>query len=392
MALRHHQLGRFGEVDRDERGDVRETIGIGRDPRAPGQMPVERSDEGMPQDSAALRQFGDLWDGGPFARDSTITKRLTLVAQDVDDRGIALLLDPAGPRFDPRNVQRCLAEQRRRRLQRLEIAANCRRFANHFARIEFEGGHRAARIDPQIGVAELLVAAQIDHHALDFDPLFRKVEPHPARARGPDGVIEFHGGTSIRLALTGVQAKARGPRGLWGRPIAAKETPVIEFVPIADIAPDLVEQLLDRAFGADRHLRTAYQIRAGVAAIPELSFAAMESGALVGTIQCWPIRFEGDDGNDVPMIQLGPVAVEPARQQGGIGRALTAHALDSAEAAGLAEAITLIGDPEYYGRFGFSAEGTSGWTLPGPWAPRRLLLRNEAKVELPVNGMLGPAD
>ena len=164
---------------------------------------------------------------------------------------------------------------------------------------------------------------------------------------------------------------------------------MIEFVPIADIAPDLVEQLLDRAFGADRHLRTAYQIRAGVAAIPELSFAAMESGALVGTIQCWPIRFEGDDGHDVPMIQLGPVAVEPARQQGGIGRALTAHALDSAEAAGLAEAITLIGDPEYYGRFfGFDASRTAQWRIPGPVERHRLLARGHAVPQ--GAGLLGP--
>ena len=54
--------------------------------------------------------------------------------------------------------------------------------------------------------------------------------------------------------------------------------------------------------------------------------------------------------------------------------------------------MVMIGDPEYYGRFGFSADGTSGWTLPGPWEPRRLLLRNTTMAELPVHGMLGPAD
>ncbi|PNB02819.1 GNAT family N-acetyltransferase, partial [Pseudomonas sp. FW306-02-H05-BA] len=84
------------------------------------------------------------------------------------------------------------------------------------------------------------------------------------------------------------------------------------------------------------------------------------------TIQCWPIRFVGDDGQDVAMVQLGPVAVEPGRQQGGIGRALTAHALAAAEQAGLADAITLIGDPEYYGRFfGFDAARTAEWRVPG---------------------------
>lgn len=164
---------------------------------------------------------------------------------------------------------------------------------------------------------------------------------------------------------------------------------MIEFVPIADIAPVVVEQLLDRAFGSDRHLRTAYRIRAGMAQIPELSFAGMADGALVGTIQCWPIRFEGDDGRDIPMIQLGPVAVEPARQQGGIGRALTAHALAAAEATGLDEAITLIGDPEYYGRFfGFDAARTALWRVPGPVERHRLLARGDGVPD--GAGLLGP--
>jgi predicted N-acetyltransferase YhbS len=54
--------------------------------------------------------------------------------------------------------------------------------------------------------------------------------------------------------------------------------------------------------------------------------------------------------------------------------------------------MVMIGDPEYYGRFGFEAEGTSGWTLPGPGDPRRLLLRNSNMVALPTHGMLGPTD
>lgn len=171
--------------------------------------------------------------------------------------------------------------------------------------------------------------------------------------------------------------------------MADEETPVIEFVPIAAIDPAAVEQLLDRAFGRDRHLRTAYRIREGMAAIPELSFAAVGDGALLGTIQCWPIRFAGDDGADVPMVQLGPVAVDPARQQGGIGRALTAHALAAAETVGLAEAITLIGDPEYYQRFfGFDASHTAAWRVPGPVERHRLLARGPNVPE--GAGMLGP--
>lgn len=164
----------------------------------------------------------------------------------------------------------------------------------------------------------------------------------------------------------------------------------IAIVPIARIAPAQVEALLDRAFGPERHARTAYRIRAGAAAIPALSFAACDSGQLIGTIQCWPIRFVGDDGTTRPMVQVGPVAVDPARQQGGIGRRLTGHALDAAAAHGCADALTLIGDPEYYGRFfGFDACRTGLWRVPGPVERHRLLARGAA---VPTGaGVLGPA-
>jgi len=72
---------------------------------------------------------------------------------------------------------------------------------------------------------------------------------------------------------------------------------VTDFVPINAVDPAAVEALLDRAFGRDRHNRTAYRLRDGMDSIPELSFAAIEAGALVGTIQCWPVALNGDDGS-----------------------------------------------------------------------------------------------
>ncbi|CAN5779601.1 N-acetyltransferase [soil metagenome] len=164
---------------------------------------------------------------------------------------------------------------------------------------------------------------------------------------------------------------------------------MIRIAPIAEVEPQAVEQLLDRAFGPDRHERTAYRIRAGMPAIPRLSFAAFEHDALVGTIQCWPILFDGDDGRDVPLVMVGPVAVEPARQRDGIGRDLMLCALNAAVATGEAESLMLIGDPEYYGRFfGFSADRTSGWRVPGPVEQRRLLALGDAVPD--GAGMLGP--
>ncbi|MDB5709029.1 MAG: family acetyltransferase [Sphingomonas bacterium] len=164
---------------------------------------------------------------------------------------------------------------------------------------------------------------------------------------------------------------------------------MIDFVPLATIDPPAVEHLLDRAFGADRHGRTAYRIRDGMRAIPELSFAALESSELVGTIQCWPVRFAGADGREVPLAMVGPVAVEPARQRDGIGKLLMDHALAAAETSGDATRLMLIGDPEYYSRwFGFTAERTAGWQLPGPVERHRLLARGHDVPD--GEGVIGP--
>ena len=153
-----------------------------------------------------------------------------------------------------------------------------------------------------------------------------------------------------------------------------------------------VEQLLDRAFGPGRRARTAYRVRAGTQALPELSFAAVdEDGSLLGTLQCWPVQLECDRGGAVPLVMVGPVAVAPDRQQAGIGRALMDRMLDAAPGCGVDghDALMLIGDPEYYGRFfGFTAALTEGWRLPGPFEPRRLLAQGDAVPD--ASGILAP--
>jgi predicted N-acetyltransferase YhbS len=150
--------------------------------------------------------------------------------------------------------------------------------------------------------------------------------------------------------------------------------------PLSAAEPKSLEALLDAAFGTDRHERTAYRIRAGTTAIPGLSFAAFMHGTLVGSLQSWPIALDGR-----PLTLIGPVAVAPDVQRGGIGRALMEMLLDTAPDT----AMTMIGDPEYYGRFfGFSDDATGGWGVPGPVERHRLLARNVHGF--PATGMLGP--
>jgi predicted N-acetyltransferase YhbS len=64
-------------------------------------------------------------------------------------------------------------------------------------------------------------------------------------------------------------------------------------MPLHEASHDAVEQLLDDAFGRDRHGRTAYRLRIGAEPDAALSFAAFEGEALVGTLQSWPIALVG---------------------------------------------------------------------------------------------------
>jgi predicted N-acetyltransferase YhbS len=168
------------------------------------------------------------------------------------------------------------------------------------------------------------------------------------------------------------------------------DAPTRTVIPLANVEPAMIEDVLDRAFGADRHKRTSYRIREGMEWLPALSFAALDSDdMLIGTIQAWPVALTDSAGHAHPLIMVGPVAVLPGHQNEGYGRALMgalASALDPA--APLPQ--VLIGDTEYYQRFGFTNAWTRGWRCPGPWEPERLMVRTSDPEALPKEGVLGP--
>ena len=153
-----------------------------------------------------------------------------------------------------------------------------------------------------------------------------------------------------------------------------------------------IETLLDAAFGADRHGRTAYAVRAGMSWLPNFSYALADGRALLGVLQSWPVELAGDDGVRTPLIMVGPVAVLPDSQREGLGRMMMDRLIEDTDRSA-ASPLMMIGDPEYYSRFwGFAADKTGGWRVPGPIDPRRLLMRDVPHVTpLPaLSGLLGP--
>lgn len=152
-----------------------------------------------------------------------------------------------------------------------------------------------------------------------------------------------------------------------GTPVSAPVFVIGEEEP-GDVAAR--EALLDRAMGPNRKRKSSEKLRRGRLPARGLALVARASDdTLVGTVRLWNVTL-GEGGCDA--LLLGPLAVEPERKGEGIGSALMLEAIARARVLGHA-AIVLVGDPEYYARFGFSAEKTGNLVMPGPFEKRRLL-------------------
>ncbi|WP_372425803.1 GNAT family N-acetyltransferase [Salinarimonas chemoclinalis] len=130
---------------------------------------------------------------------------------------------------------------------------------------------------------------------------------------------------------------------------------------------DAIERLHERAFGPGRFARSAYRLREGAAHDPGLSFTANVGTLLVGSVRLSPIW-----AGRVPALILGPLTVEPAFENRGIGAALMTRSLAAARAAGHG-LVLLVGDEPYYRRFGFAAVPRGRLAMPGPVDPARFL-------------------
>src|SRR5216683_727021 len=141
------------------------------------------------------------------------------------------------------------------------------------------------------------------------------------------------------------------------------------FVIRAERASDVVarEAMLDACFGDNRHTRTCQRLRDGRAPAEGLALSALAQGRLVGTLRLWHVSAGGTRA-----LMLGPLAVDPACRDLGVGTALMNHALATAKARGHG-AVILLGDAPYYARFGFSGLKTAELSLPGPFERDRLL-------------------
>jgi putative acetyltransferase len=135
-----------------------------------------------------------------------------------------------------------------------------------------------------------------------------------------------------------------------------------------DVEP--TRALHDLAFGvpdgADHSTETRIldQLRADGDVLDALTLVADLHGEVVGHVVC----SRASMGEGVS-IALGPIAVHPDHQGQGIGSALVAAVLVTADLGG-EPSVVLLGDPGWYGHFGFEPAADHGIGSPGSWADR----------------------
>jgi predicted N-acetyltransferase YhbS len=95
------------------------------------------------------------------------------------------------------------------------------------------------------------------------------------------------------------------------------------------------------------------------AGVLTVSLVAELEDKIVGHVAASPISISGHPPG---WHGLGPVSVAPERQRRGVGTLLVTTALASLNAS-RSKGCVVLGDPAYYGRFGFKAE--QALVLPG---------------------------
>lgn len=112
--------------------------------------------------------------------------------------------------------------------------------------------------------------------------------------------------------------------------------------------------------------------------LPEFSVVAETYGRLVGHA----IATRGWIDGDIPMLGIGPVSVDPQDRHQGIGTALLSEIRDRATVHG-ERALLLLGEPGYYGRFGYAPAMPAGIIPSDPSWGDYFLALNLSEMPLP---------
>ena len=111
---------------------------------------------------------------------------------------------------------------------------------------------------------------------------------------------------------------------------------------------DRVHELLTEAFGRSDEARLLHRLRSSGGG--GLSLLAEVEGQVAGLIHFSAITLPGCD--PLSLLALAPLAVDSRWRRRGLGGRLVEEGLVACRTAGFG-AVFVLGDPAYYGRFGF---------------------------------------
>ena len=135
-----------------------------------------------------------------------------------------------------------------------------------------------------------------------------------------------------------------------------------------------VYQVEKAAFGRPAEADLCQRLRKRKAVT--VSLVALDADHVVGHVLFSPVRIAAEGGGaedgggteDLPVVGMGPVAVNPDHQRQGIGSRLIRAGLEEVRQLGVA-AVVVLGDPRYYTRFGFQPAARYGVRFQDPSVP-----------------------
>ena len=235
-----------------------------------------------------------------------------------------------------------------------------------------EGSHHHDSFSP--GSANDAGQRLLDHPHYTRPPEWNGREVPPVLLSGDHAKIEaWRDATALELTkarrpdLLGSQAPSS--RGNAAISQSERKAPLVVLRDALDDDFEAIDVLLHAAFPTPAEAKLVTALR-GAGDLP-IELVAEVDGHIVGHIGFSPVTIDPASADGKPAfsnprfraLALAPLAVHPAHQRQGIGRALTRLGLRYCEDANLA-AVFVLGEPAYYAPLGFAPAAPLGYTNP----------------------------
>lgn len=127
---------------------------------------------------------------------------------------------------------------------------------------------------------------------------------------------------------------------------------------------DVIREIHLSAFDADEReivAKLAVNLLSEDTTPPTIALVAETGGDVVGHVAFSPVTTDAADGHGIYV--LAPLAVRPEHQGRGVGSLLVEDGKRRLSKMGV-DLLLVYGDPEYYGRYGFSVAAAAGCIPP----------------------------